>query len=280
MADIVGGFVVPHDPLIFSPPLMAGAEAPAEQRARVMSAFASVAKRIGELNATTAIVIGSDHYLLFGPGCLPQMLIAIGDVDGPLERFRDIPRRIFPTNQPLALHLFERGREAGFDWAVAKAITVDHSIAIPYHTCVCPNPGTRIIPIYLNCGVEPTVRLPRVRALGAFLRDAVRAWPEDERVVVIGTGGISHWVGTAEMGTVNSDFDKSILRLVEEGDVDGLTGFTDNDLFKNGGNGAFEIRNFVCAMAAMGPMRGHTIAYEPVPAWIAGLGFAELRSIQ
>jgi protocatechuate 4,5-dioxygenase, beta chain len=29
-------------------------------------------------------------------------------------------------------------------------------------------------------------------------------------------------------------------------------------------------------MAAVAPSRGETLAYEPVPAWITGLGFVEL----
>src|ERR1700741_830661 len=274
MAEIVGGFLVPHDHLIFQ----ATEASPPAQKSAVLGAFTKVAERIGELRATTAIIMGSDHYILFGPGCLPSMLIGTAQVDGPLERLQGLERRDIPPNQPLAQHLFEAGRKAGFDWAVAKAITVDHSIAIPYRLCVSPNPDTKMIPIYLNSGVEPMISLARARALGALLRQAVHDWRADERIVVIGSGGISHWVGTAEMGKINCDFDRNILHLVETGDIDALVELTDRDLMKQGGNGAFEIRNFVCAMAAVGPLRGRTIAYEPVPAWITGLGFAELRA--
>ena len=48
------------------------------------------------------IVVGADHYVLFGPGCLPRYLIGIGDVSGPYERFPGIAQGEIPNNRPLA----------------------------------------------------------------------------------------------------------------------------------------------------------------------------------
>ena len=42
------------------------------------------------------------------------------------------------------------------------------------------------------------------------------------------------------------------------------------------GNGALEIRNFVCMMGALGDGRGEVIAYEHGPEWVTGLGFAQV----
>jgi len=272
MAEVVGGFLVPHDPFIFMKP----DAAPAAQRDTVRHAFEQIAQRIAELRATTAVIIGSDHYILFGPGCLPSMLIGIGDVDGPLERMPGLPRETIENDQPLASHLFETGRSEGFDWAVAKALTVDHAIAIPYHLCVKPNSGMKTIPIYLNSGIEPTISLRRARALGAFIGRAVRNWTGDARVVVIGSGGLSHWVGSAQMGRVNPEFDRSLLAQFTSGDLEALVRLDDDYLLENGGNGSLEIRNLVCALAAVSSQRGRTIAYEAIPEWICGFGFAEL----
>jgi protocatechuate 4,5-dioxygenase beta chain len=109
-----------------------------------------------------------------------------------------------------------------------------------------------------------------------MLRDAVTKWPREERVVIFGTGGISHWVGTAEMGKVNPAFDRQALQLVENGDVVGLSAMSDEYILREGGNGAFELRNWMVAMGAMPGCRGRVIAYEPMEAWVTGLGLAEL----
>jgi protocatechuate 4,5-dioxygenase, beta chain len=274
MAEVVGGFLLPHDPLIFQMP----DAAPVAQRATVHAAYDEIRQRIGELQADVAVIVGSDHYILFGPQCLPSMLIGTGDVDGPIERLPGLDRGPVRVNPGMARHLLHHGREAGFDWAAARTLTIDHAIGIPYRLCVHPNDNVACIPVYLASGVEPLISMKRARALGAMMRDAIQQWQGDERVVVIGSGGISHWVGMAEMGKVNPVFDKAVLQMVEEGNLDALSSLTDDYLLEHGGNGALEIRNFVCAMAVMGSSKGRIIAYEPSPEWITGLGFAELEA--
>ena len=96
-------------------------------------------------------------------------------------------------------------------------------------------------------------------------------------MVSIGSGGISHWVGTAEMGKVAEDFDREILELGVKGDLAGLCAYSDEDILRRAGNGAMEIRNFACAMAALEQPVGEVIAYEAVPAWVTGLGFVQLK---
>jgi protocatechuate 4,5-dioxygenase beta chain len=130
----------------------------------------------------------------------------------------------------------------------------------------------------LACGADPYISLPRSAELGRHIRDAVESFPADERIVIIGSGGISHWVGTVEMGQVSVDFDEEILALGVAGDVSGLTAYSDEEIINRAGNGAMEIRNFACAMAAVPQARGEVIAYEAVPEWVTGLGFLQLHS--
>lgn len=274
MAEVVGGFLLPHDPLIFQMP---DAAAP-EKRDLVFGAYERIRERISELRADTAIIVGADHYILFGPRCLPSFLIATGDLEGPIERFPGFERGPVAGHPELARHLFEYGRRNGFDWACAKTMSLDHSIMIPHKLCIASNPGVRTVPIYLASGVEPLVAKERALALGRMVGDAVRDFAEDSRVVVIGSGGISHWVGTSEMGRVNEAFDRHMLDLVVAGESDTIAAMPDAEILAQGGNGALEVRNFLCAMGAMGPgLQGEIIAYAPVPEWITGLGFAELK---
>lgn len=275
MGQIVGGFVLPHEPGVFYMPQ----ERWTPGQVRVRAAYEHVARRIGELGATTAIIVGADHYVLFGPGCLPRYLIGIGDVSGPYERFPDIPQGEIPNNAPLARHIVEYGDKHGFDWAVAKSLRVDHSIGAPARLCALVNPTVRsIVPVYLASGVEPYLPLRRAYALGGMIRAAVIDWPEDERVVVIGSGGISHWVGLPEMGRVNEDFDRWILECVVLGDAEPVMQLQDADILERAGNGAMEIRNFLCTMGALPSSRGRVIAYEHGPEWVTGLGFAEIEA--
>jgi protocatechuate 4,5-dioxygenase beta chain len=272
MANIVGGFLIPHDPLILSAPQMAEPE----QSAAVHKAFSDVADRARALQPDTVVVIGDDHFTNFGPHCIPRYLIAVGDVEGPVEEWLGPKRRAIPNNAPLANHIMTSGFDEGIDWAFAKSLTVDHSIMVPFELVVSSLPGIKTIPVYLNSAVEPVLSSARSRDIGDSIRRAVESWPGDERVVIIGTGGISHWVGDAQMGRVNVEFDQRILKMVSDGDIDALVALKDEEVLLEGGNGCLEIRNWICAMAAVPHGTVEVLAYEPVPQWICGLGFVDL----
>jgi protocatechuate 4,5-dioxygenase beta chain len=274
MAQMVGGFLIPHVPLIAARP-----DAPPQEKSeRVHAAFREVTRRLAELEVDTIINIGDDHCGLFSPSCVPQCLIAIGDVDGPMENWLRMERRPLATNQPLAEHIYARGTDDGVTWAFASSLTVDHATMIPFAYCYEALAGVRIIPVYLNEAVEPYISNRAARRVGASIRAAVDCWSGGERVAIVGTGGISHWVGMADMGRTNEAFDRGVISLVEEGDLDGLAALEDATILADGGNGALEIKSWICAMAAMPNARGRLIAYENVPEWITGLGFAELQA--
>ncbi len=272
MAEIVGGFLIPHDPLIAVVP-----DAPEAHHAQsIARGMERVGARLRELAVDTVITIGDDHYGMFGPGCLPSCLIGIGDVEGPLEPFLGFPRMPIPNNAPLAERVLRTGFDDGIAWSYARSLVVDHSAAVPYHLCYRHVPNVRMIPIYLNDGVEPYIPASLARRIGESIGRAVRSHHADERVAVVGTGGWSHWVGAPEMGRVNETFDAEVNALIAAADADGLAALSDDTVLASAGNGALEFRNWLCAMAAVGAARGELISYDAVPAWVSGLGFAEL----
>ena len=274
MAEIVAGFCLPHDPLMAST-----AEINDQQKAdAVFAALDEVHRRIVDQKVDTVIVIGDDHYCKFGPHCLPQYLIGVGDVDGPEEPWLGIERYTVPNNVPLATHIMNYGFDHGFDWAVAKNITLDHGTMVPIHLAVKPSESKiRAIPIYIAAGVLPLLRTRRAFELGQMIGNAIKASNGSERVAIFGTGGISHWVGSAQMGRVNEEFDRMVLDKVSVGDVEALIALSDEHVEETAGNGALEIRNWIMAMGAVGATGAEVICYEPVPEWICGMGVAELK---
>lgn len=273
MAEIVGGFLMPHNPMLTVAPDAAN---PAQTQS-IFSAFETISNRVKELEADTVIVIGDDHYTNFGPHCFPGCLIAIGDVDGPAESFLNIEKCPYETNEALANHILQTGYQEGIDWSFAKSLTVDHSVAIPYHLAIKTVPGLKTIPVYLNAAVSPCIANQRAYQIGESIRRAVDSWPGNERVVIYGTGGISHWVGSVGMGQINETFDLRILNMLETGNIDELIGLSDETILSEGGDGCLEIKNWICAMGAFPGATASTIAYEAVPEWITGMGFSEVN---
>ncbi len=273
MAKVVGAFLLPHNPGITAVPKE---RCDPQKHANVFAHFARIAERLQDLRADTVIVVGDDHYTNFGPHCIPRCLIAIGDVEGPQEDWLNFEHRRIQNNEPLAQHILKIGWGDGIDWAFAKALNVDHAVAIPYELSIRPVEGVRVIPVYLNTGVEPVISSRRALEIGQSIRHAVDTWSGDERVVVFGTGGMSHWVGNDGMGRVNEEFDHEVIELIESGDVDALIALPDERIDEEGGNGALEIKNFFCAMGVFPEGRGKTIGYEAMPELITGLAFVEL----
>ncbi len=274
MAEIVGGFLVPHNPIMFFSP-----DAPDETARQVVhDAYADFARRIGALQADTAIVIGCDHYILYGTECLPPYVISAGEIDGPVDQLPGLKRAPIASHPDLGLHILHEGQKTGFDWTVGRSMAVDHSVAIPHHYMIKPNTGMRTVAVMLGCGVDPYLPMQRAYALGEHIAGAVRTYPGDERVVVIGSGGISHHVGSARMGEVNPVFDRMVLDAITAGDKETLIGLSDERILEEGGNGAMEIRTFACAMGALNASGGTVTAYEPIPEWITGMGFVELEA--
>lgn len=277
MGKIVGGFWMPHDPVMLVAP-----DAPPEaQQKAVWGAYKECARRLAALNPTSVIIVGCDHYILFGTHCLPRYLIGIGDVDGPIERLPMLERGVVRNQEKLAQHIVTEGEKQRLDWAVGRSFTMDHAFAIP-HQFVVKEAEKDLghilpsIPVYLACGVDPYISLGRCVDLGEQICAAVESFDEDERVVVIGSGGISHWVGTVEMGKVAPEFDQEVLAHGVTGNLEALCAYSDEEILRRAGNGAMEIRTFALAMAAVPNATGEIIAYEAVPEWVTGLGFLEL----
>ncbi|KIC79249.1 MULTISPECIES: protocatechuate 3,4-dioxygenase [unclassified Pseudomonas] len=273
MAQIVAGFMLPHDPLIAAMP----DAPPQDKRDNCMNAYAKIADRLRELCVDTVIVIGDDHYTIHGPACIPSCLIGIGDVEGPWEEWLGIKRDVVINNEPLAHHIMSYGFDNGVDWAVSKAMILDHSTSIPIHYAVRPAGGVRAIPVYINSGCEPLISSRRAYEIGKVISEAVACWKGNERVAIFGTGGLSHWPGMAEMGKVNPEWDHQVMELVKRGDVEALVFMSDEEILNNAGNGGLEIKNWICAMGALAGWKGEIIAYEAVTEWVCGCGYMEMK---
>ncbi len=266
MAELVGGFILPHAPMY----LTLNDVCETDKKKACDVAFAETIDRLKALDVDTIVLIGDDHYTLFGPSCIPSTLICIGDIDGPVEEWMGGEFSRIENNEPLANHIMRHGHANDVDWAVAKALTVDHSIFVPWHYAIKPLENVRTIPVYLNSGVEPLIQNKRCQIIGKSIAAAIASWDKNERVAIIGTGGGAHWPATGDWYKLDAEWDKEILSLVEEGNVDALIAMDDPKVREEGGNGGWELKNWICMMAALGEnIRGETYCYQD-PVELAG----------
>jgi protocatechuate 4,5-dioxygenase beta chain len=100
-----------------------------------------------------------------------------------------------------------------FDLTIVNKMEVDHGLTVPLNLMFgspaewpCP-----VIPLAVNVVMYPPPTGHRCFMLGRAIRKAVESYPEDLRVVIMGTGGMSHQISGPRAGLINSKFDKAFL---------------------------------------------------------------------
>lgn len=273
---VVGAFAASHSPGITGWP----ERAESRQREIVESAYAQVRERIAQLRPDAIVAVSVEHFTNFHLGNLPAFAVATGDsylgpVTEEMGRFLNVPQHRYPGNAALGRHLYEFALGADFDPSLVEGgLDFDENFCVPLKL-IDPESTYPLVPVIVN-GVNPPWPTPkRCYEFGRMIRRAVEAQSIAERVVVLGTGGLSHWVGLPESGTINTAFDRDFLARLESGDPARLTAYTDEEI-NDAGNGAHEIRTWLVAAGAAG-VGFDVLAYEPVPAWLTGTAVAAAR---
>nr|MDT0525159.1 3-carboxyethylcatechol 2,3-dioxygenase [Streptomyces sp. DSM 41633] len=106
---------------------------------------------------------------------------------------------------------------SGFDIAVCRDIGLDHAFAQPVRDLLGELTAKPVIPVAVNCATAP---LPTARRVADFAAEVGRFLDGlDQRVLLIGTGGLSHSPPSLEVDTYDlSDEDRA--RIIAEGMAD------------------------------------------------------------
>jgi 2,3-dihydroxyphenylpropionate 1,2-dioxygenase len=145
---------------------------------------------------------------------------------------------------------------------------------VPLHF-LTPRYDLPVIPVNINCQGPPLIPLKRAYEFGRSLRRACDARPE--RIAVIGTGGISHWPATPDSGRINEAWDREFLDKLLHNRRDSLLAYRDEDVWREGGQGGFEIRTFIAVAGATEGCTGELWCYVPIPIFAVGCTVAVMQ---
>jgi hypothetical protein len=269
MADIVAAALTAHAPLITGRRDVAKPE----QRDRLHAGFYELRRRLVAARPDIVVMFVNDHLQNFAYDNLPAFCLGLAATyDAPGEgaaSLMRIPPRKVRGHPEWAMALLEGGLAAGIDFAHSYEIESWDELSVPLHFLM-PEGEWPVVPLYTNCGAPPLPTPRRCLEVGSFVGAFVRSRPARERVALVATGGLSHWVGTPETGRINSDFDWRVLEHVTRGDVEPLTRLTHAEIERDAGNGGQEIRNWIALLGAVPGWKGEVLAYEPVAEWITG----------
>lgn len=276
---------------------------------RFRDALGEAREVIAAARPDVALIVGSNHFRGFWLDLIPAFTLGVGEVIGSGEAKTPAgPQLTDPAfARRLAESLVHRGTEA----AVSARTQIDHgqTHAIQH---LLRDLSVPVVPLVVNVFAAPLPRLDRCVELGRNIAEAVAAMPEDRRVLVIASGGLSHqlpwpadwrdphgadeeflveaWLNgrgdwqrydarrrsiiTAAQPKIFTDFDERFLADLEHGALAGYARLTTLELEAVAGNGGQELRTWLTMAAALDFAPGRALAYSPMPEWLTGMGVA------
>lgn len=256
---------------------------------RAQQAVAVLAGRVADAAPDVVVVVGDDQRELFEDDVNPAIGLFMGEslTDQGLvkERVDKLPPDIlpaqwashaesadsYPVQTELSAHLAEELTLAGFDIGVfsrqTPGRTLGHAFTFPRRRLGVA-PSVPLVPVILNCYYPPNVPTPgRCWELGQALRRGIETWSGEARVVLVASGGLTHFV-------VSEELDRRVLDALASADGAAVAALPRQALR----SGSSEILNWLVVGGALAGWHLDVVDYIPAyrsPAGTGvGMGFA------
>jgi 3-O-methylgallate 3,4-dioxygenase len=256
---------------------------------RCQEAIDALSTFLDKAHPDVAVVIGDDQRELFRDDGIPALACFTGpqlvDMPPSAEAAERMPKGIraaswaahadhpesHPVHSALSAHIAERLSRDDFDLTVftqqPAGRSLGHAFTFPRYRLGLAR-DTPIVPVFVNTYYPPNVpSAARCYDLGRTLRRAVESWPAGDRVAVIASGGLSHFV-------VDEQLDRRVLAGITGRDA-GILGSLSPDQLRSGTS---EILNWIVAAGALENLAATVLDYVPgyrTPAGTgAGMAFA------
>ena len=280
MARIIGGVAVSHTPTI-------GFAFDRDKQADpvwapIFAALEPVKQWLAEVKPDVAIVTYNDHVTSFFFDHYSAFALGIG------ERFevadegggaRDLPG--IHGHPALAAHIGQSLMADEFDMSFFQDKPLDHGCFSPLSVLWEHAQGwpVDIVPLQMGVLQFPLPSARRFYKLGQGLRRAIESYPEDLRVVIIATGGLSHQVHGERAGFNNTPWDMQFLELFEN-DPERLASLTHAELATLGGMEGAEVMMWLTMRGALSSQvrKLHQAYYLPSMTGIAAVVYENLAS--
>ena len=305
MSEIIGFVGISHSPFA----TMLPPENPSQPGGRFLADAARVADAVAGLEPDAIVAIGPDHFHANFYDLMPPFLLGVEEATG----FGDFGSRSgpLPVASELAWSIRDGLAESGFDVSLSYALTVDHGVVQSYDM-ICDGAEIPLVPLVVNTAAPPLPSMERCVLLGEALGAAIRGAGFGGRVLLLASGGLSHWLPSNDprdpsladgrrhsvihgrqdtrafaaareplvraMGgnpdaRVSPEWDRWFLKQLAAADLAPITALGDRDLEDRAGSGSHEIRTWLIGQAAVREQLAWT-SYEPTPEWITGMGIA------
>lgn len=273
MAQIIGGLATSHVPAIGAAIAKGLQQDPYWKP--FFDGFKAVHEWLARVRPDVVVMLYNDHGLNFFLDKLPTFAVGAADEYRHADEGWGLPvSRPFPGDARLSWHLIESLVADEFDITTCQEMLVDHAFAVPMSLLW---PGTapwpvKTVPISINTVQHPLPTPARCFKLGQAIGRAIESYDEESRVLVIGTGGLSHQLDGERAGFINKEFDLMCLdKLVSEPEA--LTKYSIPQLVELTGSQGVELMMWIAMRGALpaSVSKAHSNYHIPISNTAAGL---------
>lgn len=162
-------------------------------------------------------LVYNDHCTAFDATVIPTFALGCATEYQPAdEGWGPRPVPVVKGHQALSAHIAQSLVLDMFDITIINQMEVDHGLTVPLTMMFgqpeqwpCP-----VVPLAVNVVQYPAPLGQRCFALGKAIRKAIEAYPENLKVCVFGTGGMSHQLQHQRAGLINSAWDARFMDLL------------------------------------------------------------------
>ncbi len=245
----------------------------------LFDAFVPIKAWLEELKPDVALVVYNDHgadfffdkYPTFALGAAARYQVAD-------EGFGRRPLPDFDGDRDLSRHLCEALVYDEFDLTICQEMKVEHGFLVPMHLCFGHEPDwpVRTVPLQVNVLQHPLPTARRCFKLGKSIRKAIESYPGDLKVVILGTGGMSHQLHGKRFGFMNEKFDRDFLERIEK-DPESLARMTHQELMEQAGAEGIELIMWLVMRGALSDRLHvrHKTYYAPMTTGMGVIAFEE-----
>lgn len=232
-----------------------------------------------EIKPDVAIVVYNDHGTDFFFDKYPTFAIGVADEYGIGDEGFG-PRKLppVPGEADFSWHVAESLIKSDFDMTVCQEMQVDHGLLVPLPLLWSHEQewDIKVVPLVVNVIQHPLPSSMRCFRLGQAIRKAVESYPEDLRVVIIGTGGMSHQLHGERMGHMNAKWDNDFMDKLES-DPAQLANLSHKTIMEQAGAEAVELIMWLTMRGAMSPEvnRIHRNYYAPMTSGMGLVTFTD-----
>jgi len=214
--------------------------------------YGPVRKWLEEVRPDVAVVVYNDHGLNFFLDKMPTFAVgAAPEYRNADEGWGLSVSPPYPGYPALSWHLIESLVTEEFDITMCQEMLVDHGFTVPMSLLWGDVSRTiRTVPICINTVQFPYPSPKRCLELGRAVARAIESFDDDSRVLIVGTGGLSHQLEGKRAGFINPDFDRLCMDKIVDA-PDELARYSTKALIRFCGSQGVEFLNWLVMRGAV-----------------------------